>query len=302
MNAGVALSKRQRVAQHTPGVLRRLVRMGEHYARRQWDWVSLLQAARGVSAGDRLTLMASAMAAPVTALGQLDGFGSPVLLKDVDVRVTEVGTLRLRRGTDDPIHVLRAREPHVWDVLDRMLQPGDTFIDAGANIGFYALRAAQLVGAAGKVVAVEMMPETAATLRANVAASGATNVSVVERALTARAAETVTASSDPAKLGQASIAFAPDGERRMTVAVGTTTLDSIAPEGPIALIKMDLEGAELDALRGASALLRRTKAIVFENNGADQRIAQLLAAAGFRIFQVAAHDYLAERESFGKDR
>jgi hypothetical protein len=46
-------------------------------------------------------------------------------------------------------------EPHVSRTLHRLLNPGDTFIDVGANIGIHVARAAQLVGSAGHVIAVE---------------------------------------------------------------------------------------------------------------------------------------------------
>ena len=69
----------------------------------------------------RLTAV-SALAAPLTALRALDGFGSPVLLRDVQVRVDKVGVFQLRRGTDDPIHILRWREPHMWAALEERLR------------------------------------------------------------------------------------------------------------------------------------------------------------------------------------
>ena len=46
-------------------------------------------------------------------------------------------------------------EPHVSQTLRKLLKPSDTFIDVGANIGVHVARAAQLVGASGRVIAVE---------------------------------------------------------------------------------------------------------------------------------------------------
>nr|WP_245198141.1 FkbM family methyltransferase [Sphingomonas kaistensis] len=181
----------------------------------------------------------------------------------------------------------------MWAVLQERLRPGDRFVDAGANIGFYALRAAQLVGPRGEVVAIEMMPGTAASLRANVAASGAGNVTVVEKALADVDGQVLEASADPSKLGQASIAAVEGGRRSLRLKVETARLDSLLPEGPVALMKMDLEGAEFDALQGAAGLLGRVDALVYESNGDDPRIERLLKACGFTVRHLAAHDYLA---------
>lgn len=296
MSADAAAGLRQSFARLSPAFVRKSVRMAEHYGRRQRDWFRLLRAAHGHGAADRMALAASAAAAPLTALRHLDGYGSPVLLRDIRIEVADVGTFVLRRGTDDPIHVIREREPHVWAVLRERLGAGDTFVDAGANIGFYSLRAARLVGKGGKVVAIEMMPQTAASLRRNLQASGVRNVSVVERALAARNGDLVEASADPAKLGQASIAFGSDGARSLTVEVETARLDTLIPDGRVALLKMDLEGAEYDALVGAERLLGRIGAIVFESNGEDRRIIDLLTARGFSVRHLADHDYLATNE------
>lgn len=297
MSAGGLALLRQQMARRTPGAVRKLVRMGEHFARRQRDWALLLKAASGVSGSDRRTLATSALAAPLTALRALDGFGSPVLLRDVQVRVDKVGVFQLRRGTDDPIHILRWREPHMWAALEERLRPGDRFVDAGANIGFYALRASQLVGPGGSVVAIEMMPGTAESLRANVAATGADNVTVVEKALAAADGEMLEASADPSKLGQASIATASEGGRSLRLTVETARLDTLIPEGRVALMKMDLEGAEFGALQGAAGLLDRVDALIYESNGDDPRIEQLLRARGFTVRHLAAHDYIAVQDT-----
>ena len=59
-------------------------------------------------------------------------------------------------------------EPEVQEVLQKYLRPGMIFYDVGANIGFFSLLAARLVGEQGSVVAFEADPEIAARLRENV--------------------------------------------------------------------------------------------------------------------------------------
>src|ERR1700722_14067486 len=68
-------------------------------------------------------------------------------------------------------------EPGEQATIQRYLSPGDTFVDVGAHIGYCSLKAATLVGANGRVIAIEANPETVRKLRDNVAASAA-NVTV----------------------------------------------------------------------------------------------------------------------------
>src|SRR5262245_45011151 len=54
-----------------------------------------------------------------------------------------------------PLHATRQYEPHVCAALRRVLRPGMTFLDIGANVGFFTMLAASAVGATGRVFAVE---------------------------------------------------------------------------------------------------------------------------------------------------
>ena len=63
-------------------------------------------------------------------------------------------------------------EPQETALLKMMLRPGMTFVDVGANWGYFSLAAAHLVGLAGRVVSVEADPRACRTLRANFARNG----------------------------------------------------------------------------------------------------------------------------------
>ena len=167
------------------------------------------------------------------------------------------------------------------------LRPGDTYVDVGANVGLLALRASSVVGPAGKVVAVEAHPRTATFLRENVAMNGFDNVQV-ESCAVGETRGTVSFSSrrsddqnavDPARTG---------------MEVPLVPLDELFPESRIPrvqLLKIDVEGFELPALRGATALLRRVDRILIESSarhsaryGYDPReVYALLRQAGFRL-------------------
>lgn len=60
-----------------------------------------------------------------------------------------------------------AYEPDVRMALQFLLKPGNTFIDCGANVGYFSVQAAQLVGNAGKVISIEANPLTYSLLERN---------------------------------------------------------------------------------------------------------------------------------------
>jgi FkbM family methyltransferase len=139
-------------------------------------------------------------------------------------------------------------------LLDRWVKPGDTVVDVGANIGWNAIRAARLAGPRGRVVAVEPTPDTLAVLRRNVAASGLRSV-MVEPVAAGR----VAGECDFFVRGGVSAVnslFPESRYARVTdvLRVPVVRLDDLV-EGQVAVVKIDVEGAELDVLEGAPRLL-----------------------------------------------
>jgi FkbM family methyltransferase len=284
---------RQRIATKTPGFVRKAVRMALNYPYRLTVWLDLLREVDPADARSRAILWLSAFAAPATVLRDLDSYRAPRLLGDVTLSVHGVGSFSIRAGTDDVLHVMTSREPHLRSLLETELSSGGTFVDGGANIGFYSMLAARQVGVTGRVLAFEMMPDTAEILRRHVAANGTDCVTVLERALSDRSGDMVMATVEPGLHGQASIVADEKGGRNQ-IGVATTTLDeSTAELDRIDLMKLDLEGAEYLALRGATATLARTACLVFESNNRDERIFAVLDAARFSVERLDAFDYVA---------
>lgn len=285
---------RQRMAAMTPGPLRKSARMVENYVNRLRAWIHLRRDLVAADPESRAVLRRSFALAPLTSLAELDGYQGPKLAGDVEVEVAGVGRFAVRAGTDDILHVMTSREPHVRRAIEARLPRGGTFVDAGANIGFYSVLASRLVGPEGRVFAFEMMPDTASILRRHVAMNAGERIEIFENALSDRNGEIVTASVEPGKHGQASIIASASPDRRVTIEVATITLDkALAGSGPIDLLKMDLEGAEHLALRGAAAVLARTFCVVFESNDHDRRVFDLLESHGFTVELLAAHDFIA---------
>ena len=67
-------------------------------------------------------------------------------------------------------------------MLERFLEPGDVFIDVGANIGYYSLLASGLVGRAGRVFSIEAHPAIHTQLLRNVQMAPTNNISAIHAA------------------------------------------------------------------------------------------------------------------------
>jgi FkbM family methyltransferase len=149
-------------------------------------------------------------------------------------------------------------EPETVEVFKALLEPGMTVLDVGANIGQYTLIAAHRVGPYGQVHAFEPTPPTATELRANVALNRFENVTINEVAVADAAGEALLFCTDPGSPGTNTI-MTPSEDVCSAVKVPTLTLDQYLAEHHITqvdVMKLDIEGAELLALRGAQGLLR----------------------------------------------
>lgn len=149
--------------------------------------------------------------------------------------------------------LLRYASPALAPVLDAALGPGDVFADVGANLGLYTLWGARRVGSTGCVVAFEPVPETRAALERNVALNGFRQVEVVPAGVGA-AADRITLYRHPGASGVTSRYASAQGR---AIEVPVTTLDATFARRPRLprLVKIDVEGMELEVLRGATAIL-----------------------------------------------
>lgn len=138
-------------------------------------------------------------------------------------------------------------------IMQSLLEPGEVMIDGGANIGLFTVLAAARVGPDGRVIACEPSPTTAALLRANIERNGFDWVEAREVALAEAPGRLQMHVFDPGS-GFSSFAPSASGSR---VEVEVTTLDELAGAvlERVKLVKLDVEGAELRALRGAARLL-----------------------------------------------
>jgi FkbM family methyltransferase len=171
-------------------------------------------------------------------------------------------------------------------LVQALLRPGMAFLDVGANIGYYTVIAARLVGETGHVHSFEPGEATRALLKANVQRNGFANVAVHGEALAEHTGEVrFYPSALASNSGISSII--PPGEGAAFTTVPSSTLDDfVAGIGNprIDLIKMDIEGAEVQAIRGGSRVLGSVDgpALIFEAHEL-RPVAAELRALGYQI-------------------
>lgn len=146
------------------------------------------------------------------------------------------------------------------DALCRHARPGTTVVDAGANVGIFTIPLAMSVGREGHVLAFEPTRDTADRLRENLRRNELSNVEVFDCALgSARTRMTLRLEDDGAFN---SLADEPEG---FGPTVAVNRLDDIwedAGRPPVSVVKIDVEGAEIEVLKGAQALLRSSQPVV----------------------------------------
>jgi FkbM family methyltransferase len=138
-----------------------------------------------------------------------------------------------------------------WEtrLVQELLRPGDTFVDVGANLGWFTLLAARCVGAAGRVFAFEPSPDVYEHLRENLRLNGSHNVTAEQLALFNRGGVALLSHSRPRHSGTASL-FNKDPLAREVEVVTLDEYRSRLQIGAIRLIKIDVEGAEMEVLLG----------------------------------------------------
>jgi FkbM family methyltransferase len=203
------------------------------------------------------------------------------------------------------LHVLEhgCWEDHIRDVLKRVLGPGATFIDV--NVGLHTLFAASIVGQTGRVIAFEPIPRFLKTLRQNVDVNG---LSTVVRCHGMAIADEIGErdfscfTSHPAMSGYEVAMdrldyFDETVSSIERIKVSTTTLDAALTDvDRVDAIKIDIEGFEPVALRGAADTLRKHPDVTLiiewcpllmqqmSGEGAAERLIAMLEENGFRPY------------------
>lgn len=167
---------------------------------------------------------------------------------------------------------------------------GDTVIDGGAYLGNFAILAARLVGRRGRVIALEPDPATAQALRSRMEQLGLGNVQVVAKGLWDKEEEIPFYMHEGVGL---SSLFPSETDQPARTSIQCTSLDALVADlqlERVDFVKMDVEGAEIEALSGASDTLTRhhpamAVATYHERDGAltSAKVEQQLASLGYTV-------------------
>jgi FkbM family methyltransferase len=188
-------------------------------------------------------------------------------------------------------------ETSVQEAMLRHLGRGDVFYDVGANLGFFALLGARMVGEAGKVYAFEAAPDNAEAIRTNAEINALTNVEVIAKAVAARAGTGRLQVVDDQSWSK----LEDYGEHPFTervIEVELVAIDELLTAGelrPPALVKIDVEGAELAVLEGMRETIERHRpAIICELHGTHAEFVSFMSACGYRLINLEGTIPVAE--------
>lgn len=154
-------------------------------------------------------------------------------------------------------------DPIVEQVLQSCVQPGDTFMDVGANIGYFSLLASQLVGETGRVVSFEPSARALSRLTAHLCLNQCSNVTVCSQAMGEACGSEQLNWAPSSNIGGSTIARGIPSQG-YSEQIAVRRLDDVCREMQLApsFLKIDVEGFELFALRGAEDTLRKFHPIV----------------------------------------
>lgn len=154
------------------------------------------------------------------------------------------------------VYLTGSYEPGTARLFEHLVSVGDGVLDVGANIGFFSLLSATRAGAGGSVVAFEPAPRARQRLHENIDLNQLRNVTVLA-VCASDAPGTVTLYEGP-KAHTGISSMRPIGEGANAVTVDAQPVDDLIERiPPIRLVKIDVEGAELMALRGMEGLIAR---------------------------------------------
>jgi FkbM family methyltransferase len=187
-------------------------------------------------------------------------------------------------------------EPEVENVLRAFADLPYTFVDAGANLGYWSVLASSREFGAHRAIAIEGASQTFERLLGNCDLN-ANRFQCLHAAVAENAGSSVTFAIS-ARHFSSGIASGAIPEVRGTETVPTTTLDDVvfeheAETGPV-IVKLDVEGAEIEALRGGRRLLERDALVLFEDHGKDPeaRVSAAVLELGWSVFLRESHGFV----------
>jgi FkbM family methyltransferase len=203
----------------------------------------------------------------------------------------------LRKGTYDYYMFFPGQGSLVWKreqyVRDHLIMnEREVFVDVGANVGSHSLRVARNYAHIGvRVIAIEAEPEAYKTLVQNIRRNNLTNIDAIKTAVSDHKGSTVLneRSYDGARVGtglHSIMKNVDDGNFSLDngLQIECDKLDNIISSHRVDVMKIDIEGAEILALEGATNVLKQLRKIIVEIHGKNlERVKEILESNNFRL-------------------
>ncbi|EAW36173.1 FkbM family methyltransferase [Lyngbya sp. PCC 8106] len=184
--------------------------------------------------------------------------------RDVIIEQGVGAGLRFNSGTSNPDYALGVNELSVQQALVDCLKPGDIFYDIGAHVGFFTAITARQVGSQGKVYAFEPDPQNATRLQANMQLNHFQNVTLFQKAVSNYGGQgELLLAEYPGGHTLATAGTPPDLKGAITVEL--VCIDDLVTQHilePPSVVKIDVEGAELEVLQGMAATIQQYHPII----------------------------------------
>ena len=211
-----------------------------------------------------------------------------LLCRDATVK-TSYGCFRCRKRTNDLDIVYEGFESEILNVFKP--KAGENVIDCGAHIGKYTVLASKLVGKVGHVVAVEPSPENYETLLLNIALNSCYNVIPMNRAVWRENEEVklwISQSKATHSLKQSwDQATGASTEREFVTVRGLKLDELLETMDRIDWLKLDVEGAELEALCGALEGIEKKKIHNIIVEASDEKSPEFLKTHGYLLTKIS---------------
>jgi FkbM family methyltransferase len=193
--------------------------------------------------------------------------------------------LFLNVGNSAATYLLGTCDPSLQDFMQLSLRPGMTFYDVGANVGFYSMIAARLVGTTGNVVSFEPLPENLLALEKNAIGNKFANVKMFPFALGCKNEEATFLVSERPTWGKLDGIGKPPDKYSFNIPVSVRRLDHFVAEYDLPIpnvIKIDVEGAEVNVLEGARRLVAQNRPVVIvELHGTNRQVLSFFEEIGY---------------------